>query len=207
MKKIIITAAAALFAMLASCSGKQSQKTDSLSDTIQIAMDSASEEARDSIAPEATDFVSDDLKALAIRGNVKERAEVKHKMPATYPAPVGKLSFSPEGKLTGKLTYAGTKNADGYYTVFSLRESDGTTWRMEYTSLDANGFPLKATIKEEGPMSDIESTLTYSDYKTDDKGNWTSRKVKAHVVEINIDNDEEFPSDHTWTETTSYTYY
>lgn len=202
--RIMYLLAATAIAGMVSCSKQKAPQ----SDTMQTADTSVVSDSATVAPKETVVFVSDEMKALGIRGNVSERSEISHKFQDVYSIPAEKLSFTKEGRLVGQLAYPGVKkNADGYYVKFKSHESDGTEFETEYLRMNPEGYPVKAKLEEEGPMQELTAVFEYSDYKYDSVGNWISRKVNATVTTENLDNDYKETNKSSWVETVTYKYY
>lgn len=153
-------------------------------------------------------YLSDDLRALGIKGNVARRSEINTSNDRfSLMMPRDARTFNEEGKLTTKIKDVQIKrNADGLEYKYVINESDGTEFVLECTAFSENNHPEKAVQTETGPMGDVTATITYGDYKFDGHGNWISRKVRAKCVAVDIETEEKSTETYSWTETVSYTY-
>jgi len=169
-------------AALTACGGNNADKeSDS---TILNASDSVSADIPTELA-ETIDtipaYYSDDLKKFGLHGRVKS---VKTK---DYPSFVtclsGPLAFDEVGKLTSSFSeFTDNKiscNDNGFIDETDCRESDGTTFELEFTSFDSNGNPVKGEYKTEGPdgLWEVDFTITYLDF--DRENNWTKRSFEG----------------------------
>lgn len=206
LKKAIF--AAFCCTILASCGGA---KTDS------GATDSTAAAVTDTVAAvpqeevKLPDFKSDDLRALALRDQVK-RFETKSKSPDDFMfAECYDLTFDPKGKAAGLCydDYTAKRNADGIDVDLKMQYgTDGTCAEMEYLELNEYGHPLKAEYEFEGPgCNSVDGTLTFSDYVYDEHQNWTSRKVKAVYKLTDFETEAVSNKTDSWTENRTISYY
>ncbi|MDE6296977.1 MAG: hypothetical protein K2L89_03940 [Muribaculaceae bacterium] len=152
-------------------------------------------------------YYSDDLKSFGIRGDVVERAAMRHGAETVYPEPTMELTFDDNGVFTGSLQgLYPKKNEDGINYSYSMNYEDGTSWELIYTELNDNSYPVKAEILESGPQGVAKAVLTYSGYEYDGEGNWIMRAVSMTRDFTATDTEEKTSSTYKWKELVSYKY-
>lgn len=157
----------------------ETDSTSASSDSIQIEaiatlLDSI---AADTIAP----YLSDDLKKFGLHGKVKS---VKTKEYSSFVSCLsGPLTFNEEGLLTSNFSdYTDNEiscTPDGFIDETECRESDGTTFELEFTNFDTDGNPISGKYKSEGPEELWEATFTITYLDFDKENNWTKRSFKG----------------------------
>ena len=184
MNKTVLTLTIAALAGFSACTSKNSGS--SATDTDSIPTDTAAV-VETQVAPAPT-FISDDLKELGLKGNVKS---VKHKWMNNYYGYLSgciitdDLMFDENGKRIPNKEYDSydcyhlTKNPDGFVIsiIYDFGASDGTALTSTYT-LDEEGRPVSAKSEMEGPEEEFTENLTFSYPETDARGNWTKCIVK-----------------------------
>lgn len=164
------------------CGNKNSNtETDStsatLSDSVQVET-----MVQDSIAPDTiATYLSDDLKKFGLHGKVKS---VKTKEYSSFVSCLsGPLAFNEEGVLTSNFSdYTDNEisyNHDGFIDETECRESDGTTFELEFTNFDTDGNPVSGKYKSVGPEEIWEVTFTITYLEFDKENNWTKRTFKG----------------------------
>lgn len=214
MKKIslMMIAAFTVATGLVSCSGNKSNRDgDSAGKTADttVQTDTAAGVEAEETTP-ASEFMSDDLKAQGLRGQVKKVTPKTYSPDEFLDAYFMELTFNAKGKNTSEFfdEYSGKRNADGIDTkMYKRYGTDGTQADIEYLELNEYGHPLKAKYDLDGPIDWVNGTLTFSDYKYDEHLNWISRKVSAAYKFTELETDAVSNRTKTWTETRTITYY
>lgn len=210
MKKILFASVCCL--LLAGCgSDGNKQVAKPMAAMADTAMtDTASAAAEPAQAP-APEFLSDDLKAEGLRGQVKKVKWTKtcpEDFMLAYPE---EMTFNAAGKNTTKFydEYEARRNADGIVTGQKLHYgTDGTLASMKSLGLSEKSHPLKASYELEGPGIDqVSGTFAFSDYVYDSHQNWTSRRVRATYKLTDFETDASRNKTDTWTETRTITYF
>lgn len=214
MKKIslMLIAAFTVATGLVSCSGNKSNRdgdsAGKAADTTVQTDTAAAVEAEETTT--VSEFMSDDLKAQGLRGQVKKVTPKTYSPDEFLDAYCAELTFNDKGKNTTQFfdDYSGKRNADGIDTkMYTRYGTDGTQADIEYLELNEYGHPLKAKYDLDGPIDGINGTLTFSDYKYDEHQNWISRKVSAAYKFTELETDAVSNRTKTWTETRTITYY
>lgn len=174
-----------IVALLAAACGSKGGNTEA---------DSASASSSDSIQVETTAtlpdsiagdtiaaYLSDDLKKFGLHGKVKS---VKTKEYSSFVSCLsGPLAFNEEGVLTSNFSdYTDNEisyDPDGFIDETECRESDGTTFELEFTNFDTEGNPVSGKYKSEGPEEIWEVTFTITYLEFDKENNWTKRTFKG----------------------------
>lgn len=198
--------------VMASCSGKtKSEKGDTpiVEDTVEIAMDTVADAATDSV-PE---YYSEDLKKFGLHGRVKT---VKTNDYASFVTCLSEtLEFNEEGVLTTQFTNFTDNviscNSDGFIDVTSCRESDGTTFNLEFTNFNEMGNPVAGKYESEGPAGIWEATFNITYDQFDKEGNWLKRTFKGETAAQDINEEGNYGREQkdnlSVTETRTITYY
>lgn len=183
MKRTFLTLSIAAITALSACTSKNSDNTtagteNTPSDTIEIA---------ETPTPETPVFISDDLKELGLKGNVKSVTQKWDDY--SYPCiiDVEEFKFDENGKRTSPKVYEYyrkiTRNSDGFMVsnIF-YPASDGTSLTTEFV-LDENGRPVSAKSEMVSPEEEYIKNLTFSYPENDAKGNWTKCIIKIDETE------------------------
>lgn len=206
----LMAACCLLLATFSSCNSKKS--ADTVDNETEAVTDVLTEEnAQEDAVP---DFMSEDLKAEALRGQVKQVVS-KFNLPQDFElAYKTDLSFNANGKNTTQFYFDNEndvleRNSDGIFVKISFYPaSDGTNANVEYLELNEYGHPLKATFSYEGPgANSADGTMTFSDYVYDSNKNWTSRKVSAQYKQTDFETEAVSEKNTSWIENREVTYY
>lgn len=176
MKKTFLTLSIAAIAGLSACTTKNSDNTtagteNTPSDTIEVV---------EAPAQETPVFISDDLKELGLKGNVKTVKQKWTNYDFAYPyVSIDILNYDENGKRIPDKEYDYncyhlTKNPDGFVIsiIYDFGASDGTRLTSTYT-LDEEGRPVSAKNEMRSPEEEYIKNLTFSYHATDARGNWT----------------------------------
>lgn len=203
-----------LLLVLISCGGKNKKVQDSDSSVTHEVAPATSYVTPEESVPDSTvsEFMSDDLKRFYLRGPVK--AVNPKDYAAFVSALTSQLKFDNVGKLTSTLSDLVDNemkiNDDGVIAYTSTRESDGTTFELEFTKWDENLNPIAGKYKSDGPQEIWEVLFTIRYNKFDSKGNWLSRTFKGESstsqmdAEGNYMSPEKEPYELTETRTINY---
>lgn len=154
-----------------------------------------------------SEYLSADLKGLRIKGAVSGRSRIRHNAEIVYPEITGELAFDSLGNLVNAIRdLTIERDSTGYNTGYILQESDGTQWLLTYTEYNESGYPVAGEIEEEGPQGSAHTTITYSDYGYDKKGNWTTRLVAIRREFTDPETGDKYVTKESWREACSYTY-
>ncbi len=204
-----------IVALLAAACGSKGGNTETdststtLSDSVQVET-----MVQDSIAPDTiATYLSDDLKKFGLHGKVKS---VKTKEYSSFVSCLsGPLAFNEEGVLTSNFSdYTDNEisyNPDGFIDETECRESDGTSFELEFTNFDTEGNPVSGKYKSEGPEEIWEVTFTITYLEFDKENNWTKRTFKGDSTSRTMNDTGDYgrPQTETFTATEyrTITYY
>lgn len=174
----------ALAFFLCACTGENKQvKTGSndTSDIRQVAGTSLSPETPGQVTDSITQYHSEDLRKFGLRGRVKSVRTQDYSSFVTCLS--GPLSFDEDGVMTNTFTdfldNTISYNAEGYVDKTECRESDGTSFSLEFTGYDSEGRPLSGIYKTMAPDGEwkVNFSITYTDI--DKEGNWIGRQFEG----------------------------
>lgn len=157
-------------------------------------------------------FMSDDLKAHALRGQVK-KVSFNAAWPDEFMSPFPEeLTFNSGGKNTTMSyhdDYDVERKENGIIVKMRLYYgTDGTQAAAEYLSLNDYGHPLKASYEaQESGYGDVKASFLFSDYVYDSQKNWTSRKVTADYTIVDYETEATKKKSRNWTEARTIVYY
>lgn len=199
---------------LASCGNS---KTNGSGDSAENGVEGTASESTETTAAASAEeasvpgFMSDDLKAHALRGQVK-KVNFNATWPDVFMTPFPEeLTFNAGGKNTTEFydDYEAMRKQDGINVKMRNRfGTDGTEAATEYLSLNEYGHPLKASYEAQEPgIGDVKATFVFSDYVYDSRKNWTSRKVTSEYTIVDYETDATKNKSGSWTETQTIVYY
>lgn len=169
--------------ILSACGGS---KTDGATADSSAPADSVSPTALADTVPADTVplYLSDDLRRFNLHGAVKSVTTKDYSRFVTCLS--GPLNFDAEGRLTSTfsdfLDNEISYSRDGFIDETECRESDGTTFELEFTNFDEAGNPISGKYESEGPDQEwkVTFTIVYTDF--DRENNWTRRSFKGEAT-------------------------
>lgn len=176
--------------LMSACSGvSKSEQNDS-----NAAEETASEQLVSGTTAEVDTtaiYRSEDLNKFGLRGPVKSVRTTDYASFVTCLSET--LNFNEQGELTTQfnnfIDNVTSCNGNGVIDMTSCRESDGTTFNLEFTNFDVLGNPISGTYKSDGPDGMWSATFTITYDKFDRESNWLTRTFKGETVS-QIINDE-----------------
>ena len=182
------------FVIISSCGTNNTQYTDSDSTLVVDSTSLHSDSSNVSVEDVATDtidsiFKSKDLKKFYLRGNVKMVTPIDY---APFVSAVTHiLKYDTEGNLISEfsdLTDNKLKlNENDQISYTSCRESDGTTFELEFYEWDENLNPVAGKYKADSSQEIWEVTFAILYNNFDSKGNWLSRTFKGKSTSSQMD--------------------
>lgn len=193
--------------LLASCGGKKAatSETDSLQEDNSLSEMIIHHETDTIPSDSLPDFLSSDLHKFSLKGPVKEVAPQDY---ASFVSCVtGRLNFDKEGNLTSSFSDLTDNHIDlspdSLVSKTYARESDGTTFVLQFSEWDENSNPVAGKYISDGPAEIWEVNFTISYDKFDPKGNWLARTFKGESITRSATDDGEYgdPQKEKYTQT------